>query len=181
MRAGCLIRPVAAADAEAVAAIYAPSVTAGVASFETVAPDAAEMGNRIVTTTRTYPWLVCEDAGEVVGYTYASVHNVRAAYVWSVNVTVYIAAAHQRAGIGRALYLALFERLRRQGFYTAHGGITLPNPGSVGLHETLGFQLVGIYPGVGYKFGSWWDVGWWRLALQEKPPGPPPPPRPPGG
>ena len=165
-----VIRPVEQRDAAAVAAIYAPHVTEGVASFEMVPPDAAEMSRRIVTTMEIYPWLVCElpDTG-VVGYVYAATHNPRAAYQWSTAVTVYIDAQHHRMGMGRALYTSLFALLRLQGFYNAYGGITLPNHGSVRLHEAMGFRLVGIYEGVGYKFGQWWDVGWWALPLQEKP------------
>lgn len=165
-----VIRPVEARDAAAVAAIYAPHITGGVASFELVTPDAAEMGERIAATTGTYPWLVCELPGAgVAGYVYASVHNPRAAYQWSANVTVYIDERHRRAGMGRALYTSLFALLRLQGFYNAYGGITLPNAGSVGLHEAMGFRLVGVYQEVGYKFGRWWDVGWWALPLQGTP------------
>ena len=165
-----VIRPVEERDAAAVASIYAPHVTDGVASFELIPPDAAEMARRIATTTKNYPWLVGElpDAG-VAGYVYATTYNVRAAYQWSTAVTVYIDVQHRRAGLGRALYTSLFALLRLQGFYNAYGGITLPNDGSVGLHEALGFHLVGIYEEVGYKFGQWWDVGWWALTLQEKP------------
>lgn len=169
MPGNAIIRPVAAGDEAAVAAIYAPNVTDSVASFEAVPPDAAEMRQRIDATTAAFPWLVCERGGEMLGYVYASAHNARAAYQWSVNVTVYIDARARRAGVGRALYVSLFALLRLQGFYNAYGGITLPNAGSVGLHEALGFRLVGIYREVGYKFGAWHDVGWWGLALQPKP------------
>jgi L-amino acid N-acyltransferase YncA len=175
------IRPAETRDAAAIAAIYAPHITEGVASFEMIPPDAAEMLTRMQQTTKSYPWLVCEKDGAVVGYAYAGPHNARAAYVWSVNVTVYIAQRHHRAGVGRTLYTALFARLRQQGFYNAYGGITLPNAGSVGLHEAMGFKLVGVYGAVGYKFGAWRDVGWWHLALQEKPAGDPQPPLPPPG
>ena len=163
------IRPVEQGDAEAIAAIYAPHVTAGVASFETEPPDAEEFRRRISATTVTHPWLVCERDGEVVGYVYATTHNPRAAYQWSTNVTVYVDSRQHRGGIGRALYTSLFELLKLQGFYNAYGGITLPNAGSVGLHESMGFRLVGVYEEVGYKFGAWHDVGWWGLELQPKP------------
>src|ERR671925_897505 len=75
----------------------------------------------------------------------------------------------------RALYRSLFSLLTLQGFYRAYAGITLPNPASVGLHEALGFQPVGVYRAVGYKLGAWHDVGWWQLPLQERvtPPKPP--------
>ncbi len=169
MPGSAIIRPVADRDEGAVAAIYAPNVTDTVISFEVVPPDAAEMRRRIVATTATHPWLVYERDGEVLGYVYASGHNARAAYQWSVNVTAYIDARARRMGVGRALYTSLFALLRLQGFYNAYGGITLPNAGSVGLHEAMGFRLVGNYEKVGYKFGAWHDVGWWGLDLQQKP------------
>ena len=164
-----IIRPVAEGDEEAIAVIYAPNVTDTVISFEVVPPDGAEMRRRVVDITATHPWLVYERDGAVRGYVYASTHSARAAYQWSVNVTAYIDARARRMGVGRALYSSLFALLRRQGFYNAYGGITLPNAGSVGLHEAMGFRFVGNYEKVGYKFGAWHDVGWWGLALQEKP------------
>lgn len=167
------IRPVEVCDAAAVAAIYAPNVTQGVASFELTPPDAAETGARIAATTATYPWLVCDVPGRgVAGYVYATAFNPRAAYQWSTAVTVYVDGSFHRAGIGRALYTSLFALLRLQGFYNVYGGITLPNDGSVGLHEAMGFRLVAMYREVGYKFSRWWDVGWWELELQPKPASP---------
>src|SRR5207244_391362 len=62
-----------------------------------------------------------------------------------------------------------------QGFHAAHAGITLPNAGSVALHESLGFRRIGVYPGVGYKLGAWHDVGWWQLSLRERAASPAPP------
>jgi phosphinothricin acetyltransferase len=172
------IRLATAADAPALAAIYAPSVTGAVTSFELVPPDGAEMARRLAAVLETHPWLVLERDGEVAGYAYATRHRDRAAYQWSVDVSVYVGAAHRRAGVGRALYERLFEVLRGQGFYTAHAGITLPNPASVALHESFGFRPVGVYTAVGFKLGAWHDVGWWRLPLRE-PDDAPAPPRPP--
>jgi len=77
-------------------------------------------------------------------------------------------------GVGRALYTSLFAALTLQGFYNVYAGATLPNPGSVALHEGLGFKRVGVYHAVGYKFGAWHDVVWWERALQPKPATPPP-------
>jgi Acetyltransferase (GNAT) domain len=70
--------------------------------------------------------------------------------------------------VGQALYRSLMALLALQGFYNAYAGITLPNPASVGLHESLGFQLVGVYHSVGYKLGAWHDVGWWQFTLQTR-------------
>ncbi len=176
MGGNAIIRPVEARDAPEIAAIYAPNVTDTVISFEVEPPDAAEMAARIAATTATHPWLVCERAGAVIGYVYASSHSPRAAYQWSANVTVYTDARQRRGGVGRALYTSLFALLRLQGFYNTYGGVTLPNAGSVGLHEALGFRPVGVYREVGYKFGAWHDVGWWALELQPKLAAQPPPP-----
>ncbi len=158
-------------DAAACAAIYAPNVTSGVASLEERAPEPHEMADRIRIISQTHPWLVAEIDGEVVGYAYGSRHHDRAAYRWSADVTVYISAAHHRRGVGRALYGALFPLLERQGFYEVCAGVTLPNDGSVGLHESLGFTPIGIYRDVAFKFGRWYSVGWWQMSLRERPAG----------
>jgi phosphinothricin acetyltransferase len=94
-------------------------------------------------------------------------------------VTVYLDPAYHRRGIGRALYERLFELLREQGLHIACAGVTLPNAASVGLHEALGFEPVGIYRRVGYKHGAWRDVGWWQLDLKPPTDRPPAEPRPP--
>ena len=163
------IRMAAADDAAQIAAIYRPHVAASATSFEVVPPDDAEMDRRIEALRGFAPWLVCGDeGGGVRGYAYACRHRDRAAYRWSVDVAVYVDAGHRRRGVGRALYQSLFALLRLQGFFAAHAGITLPNAGSVGLHESLGFKLLGVYPAVGWKLGSWHDVGWWQLPLQPR-------------
>src|SRR5687768_3740565 len=168
MRMASSIRMAHEADAAAIAAVYRPYVESTPISFETEAPDEHEMRRRMLDTLPQYPWLVYESDGRVVGYAYATKHRVRAAYQWSVDTAVYIDDAHHRAGIGRRLYASLFEILAAQGFFNAYAGITLPNAGSVGLHEAVGFTPVGVYGKVGYKLGAWHDVGWWQLALRER-------------
>jgi L-amino acid N-acyltransferase YncA len=163
-------------DAAACARIYAPHVEDGPISFEESAPDAAEMASRIARIQATHPWLIAERGGAVVGYAYACPHRQRTAYRWSVDVSVYVAGDHLGEGLGRALYTALFERLRAQRFRMAYAGITLPNPASVALHESLGFEQVGTMREVGWKLGGWRDVGWFQLELT--PPGPEQPPEP---
>jgi phosphinothricin acetyltransferase len=169
------IRVATPEDAAAMLTIYAPIVRDTAISFEADPPTLAEMQHRIAQTLRHLPWLVCDRQGEVLGYVYASPHRARAAYRWSVDVSVYIHAPAQRTGMGRALYTSLFQLLTLQGLYQCYAGITLPNPASVGLHESLGFHPVGVYRNVGYKLGAWHDVGWWQRGLQpcQSPPGPP--------
>jgi phosphinothricin acetyltransferase len=170
-------------DAGGCAAIYAPYVRDTAISLEEVPPDAAEFAARMRRFTHTHPWLVAEEGDALIGYSYASPHHVRAAYRWAADVTVYVDQSQHRRGIGRALYAALFELLARQGIRAACAGITLPNESSVGLHEALGFEPVGVYRRIGFKLGAWWDVGWWQLSLSPAgaeelaPPEPGPPAR----
>lgn len=153
-------------DAAAIQAIYAPFCESTAVSFEARSPSVEEMAGRIAKISPQFPWLVCEIDGRVAGYVYACSHRERAAYRWAVDVTVYVDAAYHRRGVGRALYASLFELLRQQGYFKAYAGITLPNPGSVGVHEAVGFVPLATYPKVGYKLGEWRDVGWWQLSLR---------------
>ncbi len=154
-------------DAASVAAIYGPVVTSGLATFEEVAPDAAEMARRIDAVLERTPWLVFEADGRVIGYAYAAPHQDRPGYRWSVNISVYVADGHRGRGIGRALYDELIERVRRQGYVNAYAGIALPNPASVALHEAIGMRRIGVYERVGFKFGQWHDVAWYGMRLAE--------------
>jgi L-amino acid N-acyltransferase YncA len=170
-----IIRLATSADAPGVQAIYAPVVRETAISFELEPPTVEEIRQRIVKTLERWLWLVCERRGDILGYVYAGQHRTRPAYQWSVDVSVYVHASARRLGVGQALYHALFSLLALQGFYQAYAGITLPNLASVRLHESLGFQPVGVYRAVGYKLGAWHDVGWWQLTLKERvtPPKPP--------
>jgi phosphinothricin acetyltransferase len=154
-------------DAEAIAAIYAPAVADRATSFELTPPDAQEMRRRIAAVLQRYPWLVCESSQTVLGYVYATAHRERAAYRWSVDVAAYVSQDAQRRGIARALYTGLFEILSLQGYRNAYAGITLPNPASVEMHEAMGFERVGVYHQVGYKFGKWHDVAWFERPLAD--------------
>ena len=160
-----LIRDANADDAGALAAIYAPAVTESVISFEETAPTTAEMAARIEAYGRNYPYLVAERDGRVVGYAYGSKHRERAAYRSSADVAVYVHEQARGTGVGRGLYNELLPRMAARGVHAAFAGITLPNAGSVRLHESVGFEPVGIYREVGFKFGRWLDVGWWQRRL----------------
>jgi len=164
-------------DAAACAAIYAPHVEDSAVSFEERVPDAADLAARIERYGASHAWLAAEAGGEVVGYAYATAFNERPAYRWSTSVSVYVAEAARGQGVGRTLYETLFARLRERGFRMACAGVTLPNEASVGLHETLGFERVGVNREIGWKEGAWRDVGWFQLELAPAPDGPPPEPR----
>jgi phosphinothricin acetyltransferase len=170
-----MLRAVTESDAESILEIYAPIIRASAITFEVEPPTVNEMRQRIAKALEHAPWLVVERGGVVTGYAYATRHSDRAAYQWSVNVSVYVRDGERRRGVGRALYTSLFALLGLQGFYAAHAGITLPNDGSVGLHESFGFVPVGVYRAVGWKQGAWHDVGWWQLPLRERVGAPLPP------
>lgn len=158
------IRFATATDAATLAAIYAPAVRDRATSFELEPPDATEMARRVSLAIRT-PWLVCEHAGRVIGYAYASSHRERPAYQWAVEVSAYVHEDQHRQGVGRGLYTSLFALLALQGFRSAYAGVTLPNPASVALHEAVGFTPLGVFHRVGYKHGHWHDVAWFERPL----------------
>jgi L-amino acid N-acyltransferase YncA len=160
-----VIRMAKVADAAQIAAIYAPFCSDAVVSFEETPPSTDAMAQRIASTIERLPWIVYEDASEILGYAYAGRFRERAAYRWSVEVSCYVREDRLRRGIGHALYSTLFDLLVALGYYNACAGVTLPNPASVAFHEAFGFEPVGVYRHVGFKFGAWHDVGWWQKQL----------------
>jgi phosphinothricin acetyltransferase len=165
-------------DAAAIAGIYAPFVTDSAVSFETEPPGEAAMRGRIESGGGLYPWLVAEAGGTMLGYAYAARFRDRPAYRFAVETSVYLRADAAGQGLGRQLYQPLLAILEAQGFTQAIAAIALPNEASVRLHERLGFERVGTYRQVGWKFGAWHDVGLWQRALA-KAGTPPAEPRPP--
>jgi L-amino acid N-acyltransferase YncA len=152
-------------DAAALVAIYAPLLRDTAITFEVEPVGTDVMRRRVRTTLRRHPWLVAEIDGEVAGYAYAARHRARAAYDWSADVSVYLAPQARGRGLGRGLYTALLDLLTAQRYANALAGIALPNDASIRLHESLGFTAVGVYRAVGWKLGSWRDVGWWQVRL----------------
>ena len=161
-----MIRTARDEDAAAIHAIYAPSVSAGVATFETELPGVETMRERLRARLQHYPWLVWEDAGEVLAYAYAGRFRERAAYDWIAETSIYVRRDAQRRGIARRLYGVLLDVMRLQGITQAVGVITLPGTASVAMHEAMGFTPAGIWRQCGYKLGQWWDVGVWQKELQ---------------
>lgn len=125
------------------------------AEFETIWHGARQM----------YPWIAAETDGVLAGYAKAGQWRTREAYNPTAEVTVYVDRVFHRRGVGRALYRELLDRLRHAGFHTAVGGITMPNEGSVRLHEAMGFRHVGTFREVGRKFDQWHDTAWYQIML----------------
>ncbi|MEZ6038236.1 MAG: N-acetyltransferase family protein [Planctomycetota bacterium] len=158
-------------DAAALLEIYRPFVEGSTTSFEVVAPSIAEFAERIRAAQRAHEWLVAAEGDELLGYAYGGTHRMREAYRHTVEVSVYVGAGGRGRGIGRALYERLFEVLAAQGHCNAVAGITLPNDPSVLFHEQLGFTPIGVFHGVGFKFGAWRDVAWYERRLRAGAPG----------
>jgi L-amino acid N-acyltransferase YncA len=170
MTAKLVIRPATEADAPALLAIYRPFIEETAVSFETAVPTVSEFASRISTALAGWQWLLAERGGKCAGYAYGTSHRQRAAYRWSVEVSSYVHPAYQRQGIGRALYRRLLADLALMGFCNAYAGITLPNDSSVAFHRSFGFETIGTFRNVGWKFGRWHDVLWLQRKLRAEPP-----------
>ncbi|MFA6312228.1 MAG: arsinothricin resistance N-acetyltransferase ArsN1 family B [Sterolibacterium sp.] len=161
-----MIRPAIATDADSIARIYNHYILNTIITFEEQAVSAQEMAERIAeVTSASLPWLVAEDDGRIVGYAYASKWKGRCAYRFSVESTVYLDPDCVGKGYGTRLYESLFASLRECGMHVVIGGIALPNPASIALHEKLGMKKVAHFGEVGFKFDKWIDVGYWQATL----------------
>ena len=165
-----IIRQAVPADAPALLDIYRPFVESTAVSFELVPPTVEEFAGRITKALAGWEWLVAELDGDCIAYAYASSHRDRAAYRYSVEVSAYVHPNYQRQGIGRALYIQLFESLANKGFCNAYAGIRVPNESSVALHTSVGFELIGVFKSAGRKFGVWQDIAWFHKTLRSEPP-----------
>lgn len=160
-----MIRSATADDAAAIAAIYNHYVLHTHITFEEepVAPEQVRV--RMAQIQSTHPWLVHEQGGSIDGYAYAHKWHTRRSYSRSVETTVYLDKAKHGRGIGSELYEELIRALKSAGMHVAVGAISLPNEGSVALHEKLGFAQVGHFREMGWKLERWVDVGYWQLML----------------
>lgn len=151
-------------DGAAIATIYNHYVLGTSVSMEFDAVDAAAMAGRIAEVRAAgLPWLVLLQRERVLGYAYASRWRARPGYRHAVETSVYLVPDEHGRGHGARLVRALLGRLDA-GIHTVIGGIALPNPASVALHERLGFRQVACFTEVGRKFGQWVDVGYWQLT-----------------
>jgi L-amino acid N-acyltransferase YncA len=160
-----MTRLVKISDADALCRIYNKYVTGTRITFEETPLQVDEMVNRINNITKNYPWLVYEENGGVVGYTYASRWKERSAYRYSVETGIYIDSDSVGKGIGTILKGELLKALRGKSIHSVICGIALPNPASIALCEKFGFEKVAHLKEVGYKLGEWVDVGYWELLL----------------
>ena len=166
------IRLASPGDAAALLAIYRPYVEDTAITFEYTVPSRGEFTRRVTETLRAYPYLVAEAAGEVLGYAYASPFHPRAAYQWAAESTVYLRRDCRGQGLGRQLYAALEGVLALQNVLNCNACIAMPEQedetltlASFRFHQGMGYQLVGRFHQVGYKFGRWYHMVWMEKAL----------------
>jgi phosphinothricin acetyltransferase len=135
-------------------------------TFEEESVPVGEMAGRIADVQAAgLPWIVWEEGRRVLGYAYASKWKSRCAYRYAVESSIYLDKDATGKGLGTKLYVALIDALRAKKIHCIIGGIALPNSASVGISEKLGFQKIGQFKEVGWKFDQWIDVGYWELIL----------------
>ena len=163
------IRPATVADLPRILEIYAPYVEHTAISFEYTVPTLAEFTDRFLGITAQFPWLVWEENGAVLGYAYGSLPFERAAYQWSAEASIYLRPEARGKGIGRKLYAALEEILKKQGYRKVYAIITTANEASVAFHQAVGYRHTATFPDCGYKFGQWYGTVWLEKDLNTWP------------
>lgn len=154
-------------DAPAIAAITNHYIRTTAIHFAYQPVPDAELAATLRADVERYPWLVAAAGTTVLAYAKAGPWRTRTAYQWIAETGIYVDRDHLGQGLGTPLYRRLLAVMTAQGFHAAIGGIALPNPASVALHERLGFRPCGVVPRAGRKFDRWHDVGFWWLALRE--------------
>jgi L-amino acid N-acyltransferase YncA len=160
------VRLAAREDLAGILAILNREIAEGYAHFGTEPVDLEDLGQEFESACQ-YPWVVALEERCVVGFSRASPWKSRGAYRRTCEVGVYVRPDMQGQGVGASIYDLMLRELRDRGFRTLLGGISLPNPASVRLHERFGFRHVGTLPSVGWKLGEWRDVGYWALVLDD--------------
>lgn len=161
------IRLATIGDYSAILSIYAPYIIGTTITFEYDVPSEVEFSQRMAAIAATYPILVLELDGEIIGYAYSAVFKPRSAYQWTAETVIYLRQNHAGKGLGRPLYEALIEVLKLQRICQAIGVVTSENHSSIAFHRRLGFVQSAKLEKVGYKFGKWLDVEWMQYQFAE--------------
>lgn len=159
------IRPALMEDAPEIANIHAPYVRETAVTFAYHTPTAEDFAVLIRVTQRKYPFLVAEENGRILGYTYASEYKERAAYDWTVETSIYVSQAELHRGIGRCLYEVLETYLEKQHVCSLYACITYPNPASIAFHRQMGYREAAHFHNIGFKLGAWHDIVWMEKQL----------------
>lgn len=161
------IRAAKTTDAERILKIYTPYITNTTISFEFDVPSITEMADRINTHSQDFPYLVAEQNGKVIGYTYAKAFASREAFKYDAELSIYVDEATTANGVGQELFNNMETRLIDQGIIQLVSTIALPNEASVGFHKKNGFEQIGHFPNAGYKFNAWHDIVWMLKSIND--------------
>ncbi|MBO5209791.1 MAG: GNAT family N-acetyltransferase [Lachnospiraceae bacterium] len=168
------IRVAKVEDAEELVEIYAPYVKETAITFEYEVPSVEEFADRIRKTLTQYPYLVAVIDSEIVGYAYAGAFKTRPAYDWAVELSVYVKKDKRHMGVGRQLYDALEELLKKQNILNLNACIAYPEnedeyltKDSVAFHQSMGYRMVGQFHQCGYKFNRWYHMVWMEKLIGE--------------
>ena len=121
MKEELTIRVAKPEDAKGLLEIYAPYVEKTAITFEYEVPSEEEFAGRIRHILTKYPYLVLEENGELLGYVYAGTFNERSAYDWAVETTIYIREDQKKRELGRKMYAALEQVLKKQNITKSFG------------------------------------------------------------
>lgn len=165
-------------DAQEILAIYAPYVKDTAITLTSVVPSVKDIRNKMNKVKKNYPYLVCTYNNKVVGFAFAYRDRPHEACCWNAELSIYLDPGFHGRGMAKALYTALFQILKAQGFCNLYAVITLPNDPSVALHKHFGFKELAVHKDDGFKLGRWRDVLWLLLRIEGSDPevhGPPTP------
>ncbi|MFI1772191.1 GNAT family N-acetyltransferase [Thalassobellus citreus] len=160
-----MIRKVHIDDAQELLNIYNYYVLNTVVTFDLEVSKLNSFTKKIIDIKTDFPFIVYEEAGEILGYAYGSKFRPRPAYNYTVETTVYVKHGAHGKQIGTKLYKELLKQLKQSHFHTALGVLTVPNEPSIKLHEKFGFNQVAHLKEAGLKFGKWHDIGFWQLKF----------------
>lgn len=160
-----MIRNVEITDAKSICDIYNYYILNTVISFEEKPVNETEMIKRIRNLNHL-PWIIYEENDQIIGYAYTRNWRTRYAYRFAVESGIYLDFKETGKGLGTILYRELLTKYKIMDIHVVIGGIALPNPASIALHEKFGFKKVAHFKEVGFKFNNWIDVGYWQLILK---------------
>jgi len=154
------LRPSQPDDLTAITEIYAHHVRHGTGTFEIDPPSLEDMRNRHADVLhKGLPYLVAEEAGQILGFAYCNWFKPRPAYRFSAEDSIYIAPSAHRRGLGRALLQELALQAQAAGVRKLIAVIgDSANAGSIGVHRSVGFSEVGVLKACGWKFNRWLDI-----------------------
>lgn len=165
MSSPIVVRDATVDDAEQLRNIYNREVLESTATLDAEPRTLVEQQRWLEARSGGHVVIVAEADGQIAGFASLSPFKVRAAYRPTVENSVYVDRSFQRQGVGRLLMAELIERARQHGFHSVIARIAEGNPGSIALHESFGYQVVGVEREVGRKFGRWLDVAELQLML----------------